>query len=97
MLTDDLVQTRVGPVLSALVFLCSYVPWLVNSVEHAFLVLFMASGSYRLSASFSVGFFELWGEEFDGKSKRYALLNSPDQEVVLLIISSPVMTNLVVI
>lgn len=97
MLTDDLVQTRVGPVLSALVFMCSYVPWLVNSVEHAFLVLSMAFGSYRLSASFSVGFFELWGEEFDGKSKRYALLNSPDQEVVLLITGSPVMINLVAI
>lgn len=97
MLTDDLVQTRVGPVLSALVFMCSYVSWLVNSVEHAFLVLSMAFGSYRLYASFSVGFFELWGEEFDGKSKRYALLNSPDQEVVLLIIGSPVMINLVAI
>lgn len=59
-------QTIIGLVLSVSVSVSSQIPCLVNSEGLVFLVLFISPGSYNLSFSFSVEFFELGGEGFDG-------------------------------
>lgn len=66
--TEDLVQTHLGPTLTASVSGSSHVPWLVDWEGCILLVSTMSSDSHILSTSSSSELPEHWNEEFGGLS-----------------------------
>lgn len=59
-------QSHIGPVLAASISMNSYVPYLIVPGEIVLLVSSIYSGFYIPSASFSVGFPELWWKKIVG-------------------------------